>query len=82
MLSDPEVDPVRGPSASHTLIDYRHVLEVADVIRLDNEYCASNLNYVIDSQWMQVALFALGTQTQPGAVRGPYILKIESFLPI
>ena len=64
------------------LINDWHVLQITYVVGLYYKNCASNLNYIIHSQRMKVALFTFSREAEPCAISRAYVLQIEAFLPL
>jgi hypothetical protein len=53
---------------TQSLIDNWQVFQICNVISLNNKDCASDLYYVIYSQWMQITLFTFSRKTEPSAI--------------
>ena len=59
-------------------VDDRHVLQVVDVGALNDEDSAADLEDISDAEGMQCTLLALGTETEPCAIRRPHICQVEA----
>ena len=49
-------------------IDDWHVFKIGNIVVLNHKHGATDLDNVVDFQWVKGADFSFGTQTEPGPV--------------
>ena len=60
-------------------IDHWHVFKIGNIIVLNHKHGATDLDDIVNFQWVEGADFSFSTQTEPGPVSWSHILEIEAW---